>query len=364
MQQKHSSTQISNRPRILHLFNAYDVGGVERQHMLLLERLTDFEHVCWSYNHGPLEAELDALGIPHCSGDASTLATLLSRSSFDGILVRTNRYIREIAPLLKSAPAAVIYFRNFIRWFEGNSTFFDEELEALALSMADHCFFSGSLLKKPVMEAGLSVPGGELFYNGIDCSLFPLKPRALPGGRPIKIGMLGNILRRKNQRDAVVALHELMQAGEVAIRIGGAEQDKEYAAELHEAADGFPVFFDGYVADSARFMSEIDMLLMSSTIEGWPNVIMEAFASGLPVVSSDVGDIREEFGPNPPGYLFESEQFEKIPTLVKRVLDKDNYSHLSRQAVERASQFDINVQAQILSNAIHETIRRCSMENE
>ena len=349
------------KKRIFHLFNAFQVGGVERQHMLLLERLIDdFDHICWSYNHGPIEAELDMLGVPHCAGNVTVLKRMLDNTFYDCILVRTNRFLHETVPLLKNTKVPIVYFRNYLRWFEGNRTYFDKKLETLAISMADHCLFSGPMLRTPVLQAGIYPPGGELLYNGIDCSRLPLSPKRRNIAQAVRVGILGNIVRHKNQVDAVLALKESMLQGRIVMQLGGAEQDAGYAAELRAVAENLPVKFYGYVADPIAFMNEIDILLVSSTAEGWPNVIMEAFASGLPVVAPDIGDVREEFGPAPPGFLFERGRFEEIPDLIMAAAGEETYKKLSRLAVERARKFDIGQQASKLSKVICQTIARVS----
>ena len=40
-------------------------------------------------------------------------------------------------------------------------------------------------------------------------------------------------------------------------------------------------------------MWESDMLVMNSTFEGIPMIILEAISTGLPVVTTDVGGIKE-----------------------------------------------------------------------
>ena len=56
------------------------------------------------------------------------------------------------------------------------------------------------------------------------------------------------------------------------------------------------VFFLGLRDDVPRIMQSSDVLLLPSTHEGLPIVVMEAKASRLPIVASDIPSIREALG--------------------------------------------------------------------
>jgi glycosyltransferase involved in cell wall biosynthesis len=65
-----------------------------------------------------------------------------------------------------------------------------------------------------------------------------------------------------------------------------------------EGLDG-AVRFEGYVPHGIELLDRYrraDALVITSRSEGLPQTVVEAFAAGLPVVSSDVGGIRAAFG--------------------------------------------------------------------
>jgi glycosyltransferase involved in cell wall biosynthesis len=58
------------------------------------------------------------------------------------------------------------------------------------------------------------------------------------------------------------------------------------------------VHFAGWRADVAAVLRGSDLLVLPSLWEGMPNVVLEAMASGIPVVANDVEGVREVLGPS------------------------------------------------------------------
>ncbi len=78
--------------------------------------------------------------------------------------------------------------------------------------------------------------------------------------------------------------------------IGPTDEDKEYYEECQELVKNLEleerVIFTGR-ADVMEYYSFLDLLLLTSISEGQPLSILEGLASGIPFISTDVGNCRE-----------------------------------------------------------------------
>ena len=159
---------------------------------------------------------------------------------------------------------------------------------------------SGDLAQQ-LAAAGLNAAKIQPIYNGIDLTNFrppePGEKEALRAEFGIPLGVplilfVGNFLPINNPVIVVVghrALRTFIPQAWMAL-IGGGPLEKEMRARVSQN-----VKFVGRqtATEVARWMRAADCLVLPSVNEGVPNVILEAFASGLPVVASRVGGIPE-----------------------------------------------------------------------
>lgn len=85
--------------------------------------------------------------------------------------------------------------------------------------------------------------------------------------------------------------------------VGGGEALPRFRADVEARGLTAVVRFLGKRADVARLLKAADAFVLSSAWEGLPNAVMEALASGLPVVVTDVGGIRDLVEPGRSGWI-------------------------------------------------------------
>jgi glycosyltransferase involved in cell wall biosynthesis len=92
-----------------------------------------------------------------------------------------------------------------------------------------------------------------------------------------------------------------------------------------------------------RIMEECDILVVPSKSENFPNVILEAFVSGLVVVAASVGGIPEMIDDQINGYLYDGSSEELSKKLEYAIADKDNWEQLREKAKDKLNQDFSNV---------------------
>ncbi|MDM1335775.1 glycosyltransferase [Acinetobacter pseudolwoffii] len=92
------------------------------------------------------------------------------------------------------------------------------------------------------------------------------------------------------------------------------------------------------ISDMRGFYTSINLFLMTSITEGFPNVLVESMASGVPCVSTDVGDASYIISDN--GFICPIGDSEKLAYCINKFLymsaeEKENLSSKSRDHIKQ-----------------------------
>jgi glycosyltransferase involved in cell wall biosynthesis len=93
--------------------------------------------------------------------------------------------------------------------------------------------------------------------------------------------------------------------------------------QINEAGLGGAFVLGGFRADLDRFIPHVDLMVLPSFTEGLPNVVLEAFAAGVPVVASAVGGTPEVVEDRVSGYLVPPGDVEVLATAIGSALASD-----------------------------------------
>jgi glycosyltransferase involved in cell wall biosynthesis len=144
------------------------------------------------------------------------------------------------------------------------------------------------------------LPAARLHYvpNGIDTARFagaaPVDPALLAGlGEGPVIGTIAALRPEKNLARLLAAFALFRARGPARLVIVG-EGAERPALERQAAVLGVSghVLFAGHSTAPERWMASFDIFALSSDTEQMPLSVLEAMAAGLPVVATDVGDVR------------------------------------------------------------------------
>ncbi len=138
----------------------------------------------------------------------------------------------------------------------------------------------------------------RLIPNGIDVDLYSGVRRSTEP-RPPTVLMIGRIVPIKDTRTFIMAISLLkdLVPDVVAMLIGPEEEDPSYAAGCRalvaQLGLELTVQMLGRVPDVMEYLGRADVLALTSISEAQPIALLEAAATGLPAVTTDVGSCRE-----------------------------------------------------------------------
>ncbi|MEM2498409.1 MAG: glycosyltransferase [Candidatus Nezhaarchaeales archaeon] len=123
---------------------------------------------------------------------------------------------------------------------------------------------------------------------------------------------VGRVNEKKGVEDLLSAFSRLK--GDATLLVVG-KCDEAYKRKLLKLVEGRKAIFTGEVPNSElpRYYNICDVLVMPSRrYEGIPRVILEAMATGKPVIASDVGGVKDVIKDGQTGLIFRPGDVEEL----------------------------------------------------
>ena len=150
-----------------------------------------------------------------------------------------------------------------------------------------------------------------------------------PNHRCVHFLYLGRIMKEKGIEELFYAVRRLKEENEdFVLDLAGFFEDI-YKKQVEELEKLGIAHFYGFQSDPRPFYTEADCVVLPSYHEGMSNVLLEAAATGRPVITSNIPGCRESVENGKSGLLVEAKNKEMLYQAMKKML------HCSREEREK-----------------------------
>jgi glycosyltransferase involved in cell wall biosynthesis len=349
--------------RIFHLIPNLNYGGLQRVVQLLVEQQLRAGHSvtigCWTNasNHPEVECDLQKMG---------ARSVYLRRRDDGGMIYGRKVLLNQLKTRLGPRNADILHIHNPFGYYiygalaarAAGGTKVVNTIHITA--MFDHPnfgrkgraqFWAAAMLSDGIVSVCDDVenyvrrkfflPGKKFFTvdNGIDFSPYLAVPARCPRDQ-IVFGFAGRMAPEKNH-------HVLLKAFALARRkysnirlrlLGSGKLEPELRELSRDLELDDVVEFRGFGHDVPGFLADLDVYVLPSLFEALPMSLLEAIASGLPVVATKVGAVPQVVERTNSGWLCAPDSAESLLAGMESAIASSNLRERGELARQRVVQ--------------------------
>lgn len=207
----------------------------------------------------------------------------------------------------------------------------------------------GPQVKKSIIEQnGISDSDIVLISNSVEPypgGLSPIPELVRLSDGCLKLCYLGRLSEIKGIRYLMHALAALGDANYHCLVVGEGELRKELETSLKEQALEGRVTFLGRRDDVQNILSQVDLCVMPSLVEGLPMVMLESLSVGTPVLGTTVGGIPDVISDGENGILVEPASSRELENAIAKCIADRGWLTGMRSAARRTYEADFSYQS-------------------
>jgi len=231
-------------------------------------------------------------------------------------------------------------FHRYLLWLE-KKMFEDGGLKAVIVN--------SNMVKQEILSRfAISDEKIHIIYNGVDLARFHPRLKAIEGrhlrrqngvgDNDLLILFVGSGFGRKGVMPLLEAVAK--SGGGKRLWIVGKGDVKRYQRRARELGIQEFITFCGPQANTPAFYAAADVFALPTMYDPFPSVILEAMASGLPVITTTHSGAAEIITPGKEGYVVSApEAVEEIAFYLDRLADRECRSAMGVQARLLAEHF-------------------------
>lgn len=328
-----------NRTKVVFIINNFALGGVERLLCGVLSHLDrsamDITIITVLGAEGPLRSEFERLGVAlkHVGSNENPGSSLWAKAIWSlkvpGLLLGLRSMLMEVNPdvVITSLYQADVLGVVAVK-LAGvkRRIFIQHDVEPLnpmrswlkrvtAVAHASEVVAVSKTVSKYLQEKW-AIPKDKikLIYNGVEFVSTAPSSRENP-----VIGFIGRMEKVKGPDILIEALSILKEKYDLAPRVKMVGEGS-LRKELEKGAPD-NVEFTGENKNLHEVLGEIDILVVSSRLEGFGLVVLEGLAANKIVVASDISAFRELIEDGENGVLFPSEKTSELAKTLRDLLN-------------------------------------------
>ena len=221
--------------------------------------------------------------------------------------------------------------------------------ERLASACAHHVVCNSQSLRTKALALRVAKENkleliGSGSSNGVEIDRFSPGPDEVRNkiGIPLYVpvvGFVGRLTRDKGVPELIEAFDEILVRSPAArlLLVGWFDQSGDALDdELRHRIDANPrIIRTGFVADTAPYYRAMDVMVLPTWREGFPNVVLEAAATGIPVITTLSTGSRDAVLPELTGLLIPPGYPKAISEAVLRLIRNPNDRYRMGRAARR-----------------------------
>ena len=191
-----------------------------------------------------------------------------------------------------------------------------------ALKSAKVIFFENAGNRDTLIATGVVPNGRDVVLNGAGVNLedYPYQPYPQEG--PVRFLFVGRVMHEKGVDELFAAAKRIKQkyGDDVEFHIVGSFEEA-YKPVVDELERTGVAKYHGYQSEMKPFYAMASCIVLPSYHEGMSNVLLEAAASGRPLITSDIPGCREAVENGASGYLCPTKDADALYDAMRRFVE-------------------------------------------